>query len=485
MAPTLYTLDSGELTTGSVTLGIVHAPGYSLYLVTAHLFTLLPVGDIAFRTNLFSAMCLALTAPLLFCLLCELVEHRLIALSATLTFVWSRYVWATGVVTEVYAPQLLTLTAVGWRLAVLYRRVQVGDPVTIRSVVVVGLLAGIAISMTPSSVLFVPGLIVTFRLLRISWSKSILAGGLSAIVVLASLLYFPYRYRHDPALNMAGSYNANGFFQANDLTTPDGIWWLISGQQFENLFFYHGYVPSSDVLKDTLVWFWGNYLGIGFVVGILGIYALFAHNRALGFVWITFFGPYTYFYTAYGASDRDTMFGPSYLLWAIVLAYGIHWIMGSRPSVRETSVLVLSPLILLMINFPLVDLSRETNIREYAQKMLDSLPPNAHVFGVWWEIVPLEYLQIVEKKRPDLRLYNLFLFEQSDFEKYVASHFDDTVPDTQRPVVVLTQGRRYLNKVQYKFVGLSSNKDVMKSTRGLIGGYQVLQRPRIGIGILR
>src|SRR5438105_3531321 len=80
MVPTLYTLDSAELATGVATLGIVHAPGYPLYLVIAHLFTLLPIGDIAFRVNLFSALCLALTAPAVYGLIVELLGDRIIAL---------------------------------------------------------------------------------------------------------------------------------------------------------------------------------------------------------------------------------------------------------------------------------------------------------------------------------------------------------------------------------------------------------------------
>src|SRR5205085_4646944 len=54
MAPTVYELDSAELATGAATLGIVHPPGYPLYTLVAHLFTLLPLRDVAFRVNLLS-----------------------------------------------------------------------------------------------------------------------------------------------------------------------------------------------------------------------------------------------------------------------------------------------------------------------------------------------------------------------------------------------------------------------------------------------
>src|SRR6185436_6410127 len=38
-APTVYGLDSAELTTGAYALGIVHAPGAPLYLLLGHVFT--------------------------------------------------------------------------------------------------------------------------------------------------------------------------------------------------------------------------------------------------------------------------------------------------------------------------------------------------------------------------------------------------------------------------------------------------------------
>src|SRR5262245_26488949 len=46
--------DSGDLVTAAATLGVAHPTGYPTYLLLAHLFQLLPLGDPAFRTNLLS-----------------------------------------------------------------------------------------------------------------------------------------------------------------------------------------------------------------------------------------------------------------------------------------------------------------------------------------------------------------------------------------------------------------------------------------------
>src|SRR5690606_16398462 len=57
MAPTIYNLDSAELTTAAYTCGIVRATGYPLYLMIGRLWSQLPLGDVGFRMNLFSAVC--------------------------------------------------------------------------------------------------------------------------------------------------------------------------------------------------------------------------------------------------------------------------------------------------------------------------------------------------------------------------------------------------------------------------------------------
>ena len=45
-------------------LGTAHSPGYPLYVVLTHLFTRVPIGILAWRVNLFSAVCGALACAI-------------------------------------------------------------------------------------------------------------------------------------------------------------------------------------------------------------------------------------------------------------------------------------------------------------------------------------------------------------------------------------------------------------------------------------
>jgi len=65
LAPTVTLVDSGELIVAARFLGVAHPPGFPLYLILAHLFSLIPIGSIAFRINFASAFFAALASGLL------------------------------------------------------------------------------------------------------------------------------------------------------------------------------------------------------------------------------------------------------------------------------------------------------------------------------------------------------------------------------------------------------------------------------------
>ena len=208
IAPTFYFLDSAELAIGAATLGIVHAPGYPLYLMVAHLFTYLPIGDIGYRVNLMSALCLAGTATLLFMTLSMLLKNRAVAASTTFIFTFSYYIWATGVVAEVYAPQLFTIALCTYLLVHLAQNPRQRQ----RTMLWLGCAIGLAVAAHPSSALLLPGVVLACLTFGIGLRLNILAGMLSILVFASTLLYFPIRFAAEPALNLAGEYRADGSF---------------------------------------------------------------------------------------------------------------------------------------------------------------------------------------------------------------------------------------------------------------------------------
>src|SRR4051812_16677705 len=54
--------DSGDLIAATATLGVAHPTGYPTYLLLARLFQLIPLGDLALRSTIFSAVAAVLAA---------------------------------------------------------------------------------------------------------------------------------------------------------------------------------------------------------------------------------------------------------------------------------------------------------------------------------------------------------------------------------------------------------------------------------------
>jgi hypothetical protein len=121
MSPTVPPYrDSGELITVIDTLGVAHPPGYPLYTILGKLFSFLPVGSVAFRINLFSSVCVALTVIFLIMTILELnrslfrnmmKSHRIIpAVSAGLLFGFSYLFWYLYIVAEMYTLDSMFIT---------------------------------------------------------------------------------------------------------------------------------------------------------------------------------------------------------------------------------------------------------------------------------------------------------------------------------------------------------------------------------------
>ncbi len=115
--------DGSELATVPYILGLAHSPGYPLYTGLGFLFSrLLPLGDVAYRINLMSAVLGALAAAGVYGLLVRILPEsipplwrRAAAALPALLLAFSKTFWAQSLIAEVYAPNaagiVLTLIA--------------------------------------------------------------------------------------------------------------------------------------------------------------------------------------------------------------------------------------------------------------------------------------------------------------------------------------------------------------------------------------
>jgi hypothetical protein len=443
MAPSIYTLDSAEFALGAKTLGIVHAPGYPLYLLLAHLFTYLPVGDVAFRVNLFSALTLALSAPVIYDTLRRLVPSRWVATTSALVFVWSYYGWINGLVAEVYAPQIFTLSVTGWLLVRQHERVQDTGTVSARLAIITGLWYGFTVALVPSSIFVAGGVIAAFLLLRVPLKTALAAATLAVLIYVVPLAYFPLRAQADPALNMAGTYTPAGDFDAYDLQSPAGIWTMVRAEPFDHLVFAEGYLPTPTRLVYFVRWFVRNTLGLGLLVGMIGLYPLYKHARGVLIVWACFALPYSYFFLTYGAADVKLMFSPFYLAWTVPFAYGLHWFIADQDQRLAVIACVALSSVFFAINYPRVNSRGDTAIRDEARAILAYVPPDSLIFGQWLDVVPLQYVQAIDDTRRDVTIYNLELFDPAPYFPFFEERGQPLYVLDKRSVTVYGNLSRY------------------------------------------
>ena len=110
LAPSLLNDDPAEYQTLLPVLGVAHPTGYPLYTLLGHLFTrMAPVGDMALRVNLFSAVSGAAAIAVCYLLLRALSVSRLAALPGALALAVASDSWTYATIAQTYALNTLLM----------------------------------------------------------------------------------------------------------------------------------------------------------------------------------------------------------------------------------------------------------------------------------------------------------------------------------------------------------------------------------------
>ncbi len=444
MARGLFWGDGIELTTVCATLGIAHPTGYPLFTLVGHLFTWLPIGSVAFRVTLFSALSIAAAAALVFGLLRLLhVQRRdaaaeldsgTLALAGALTFAWSIGPWSHATITEVYAFELIFQLAV---MVLSFRILR--DPSAGSSMLVfLALITGLGMTHHQLTLTLFPFLIAAtaavavgprFRTARRRLRLAATLGG-AFVCGLTPILYLPLRASQSPPMNWG------------DPSSPARLFWTLTGgdyldqrllserpgQPFSLESFLSHLAHRSQELADYLVrqllssralpaWVDIVLLILGAILVGLGAARLFRLQPVFTIAWAAAVGLYLTVLMAYNIGDiGDYQLGLYGLLWPVL------WIglvdtarFGSARPIRGSPRRLLPlalPLALLLANYADADRSRSQLADYYARHLLTQLPPRAILLTEGdYATATAWYLQLVEGKRPDVLVYCLnFLY---------------------------------------------------------------------------
>lgn len=389
--PTIYVGDSGELVAAVHTLGIPHPSGYPLYVLLGKLWTLaVPVGSIAYRMSLFSAACAGAACGCLHVLGRRLGLHPVAAATSALLLGVSPSFWGEANVQRVYALNalfvvLVTSAALSWHRS---RR----D----RDLFLAFFLCGLGATNHTFMGVMAAAVAVFAAVSDLALLRRPRAAAGIALAFTCGLLpyaYLPLRSRMDPRLDWG---NPETLSALVDVILRRDFWgraWIEGPADL---------VPiAADYLRglgEELLWVGAALALVGLVAGLrrgwpvlLPALVMAVNAAAVGlhgsrtdiFVW-----------------HRYDI--PSYVMAALLAGIGCHVAIERWPGLRAA---ILVPLAVLVLRYPDFNRSHYRIAEDFSRKLLETLPPGAHVAASDDNILfVLIYLNLVEGLRPDVDL---------------------------------------------------------------------------------
>ena len=406
--------DGGDLITAAATGGIAHPTGYPLYLLIARLFQFLPLGTLAFRTNLMSALFTVLGAVLVYELVMRSSSQQKetypwpAGLAAGYAFGMAPLVWSQAVITEVYALQAFFI------LLILYfytQKAPIEFAAQKRMDYWRGLLLGLAMGNHITTMfLALPALILgsvhqkadvsgaaqrwfeKIRLDNAALRRQLTWFGIG----LSIYLILPLRALAQPPVNWGNP------------VTLERFWWLVSGQLYRS---YYLQVSLDGFWEQFQAWaaLLSKQFGLpGLVLGLLGL-IVFGRVSRLHILTTWTALVFSIFAVFYRSVDSYVYLIPLFISFAIWIGMGVAGL--TREISQKNSALGLVFGLLLagyflggvVINFRQVDASHDARAEVFGREVLSTAPENALIFAKGDQaIFAVWYFHFALKERPDL-----------------------------------------------------------------------------------
>ena len=439
LAPTVLPLtfpdmpDSDMLQMQTTTLSMTHPTGYPSYLMLTHLFTYLPFGDEAYRSNLASAVYAALAVALVYASGYLLSRKIIPAAAGALAFGIGGTLWSQAVITEVYTLNAFFISLTIFVLLVWRRTGR--DRYLFLAAFCVGLsmtnhlTSGI---LLPGAFLFVA--VVNWRKLVQPWT---VVKGLGSFALALSLyLYLPIRAAMDPPMSV------------NNPTTLGRFWWLVSGGDLRGTFLSFG--PAGLVGRLDYYWRYlsGDYNWWLVAAGAVGFAAMLLWDRKGALLLGSLSVGWLFFALEDNIPDIHLYFIPTYLILSLWIAVGFGVVLEDLEALasrlgRIPRLAVVGVLSVVLLLLPLPGITKayaENDVSNLyrGQRTLNAVAkdvaPNAtilHHRSLLW------YMVLVEHRRQDLTIVDPFYRDHS------LKYNDIVWPDPGKPMTLKTTDRLY------------------------------------------
>ncbi|PYJ79123.1 MAG: hypothetical protein DME69_05905 [Verrucomicrobia bacterium] len=472
LAPTVTLVDSGELIVVAHGLGVAHPPGFPLWVLLAHLASLVPVGNVAMRVNFSSALFAALASAMLTFVVAELmitasclaaskrrkksaqqskkahdsgVGHLLVfapALGAGLLMAFSRTLWFYATITEVYALNTLLILVIfflmlRWRRRIIADRRDIGaamdaghatsaitghDTFLYAAALVFGLALGVH-HVTVALVLPALGVIVYrteglrfFTSRRLMYAALISTGALVAVYT-----YLPLAALRAPVINWGNP------------RSLQEIWWHVTGRQYRVFLSFTPKIMGEQFVefcRMALREFGLSWLPLPQALAFAGLVNAFKKDRTtFWFLLFIVIANLAYDLSYEIAEDKDAYYLPVFISIAIAAGFGLRWLiqravsksmpLGKRYLVA-TIIVLLAPAIAFMGNWPFNNRRHYFIAHDYVENLFSAIEPNGLLLTLDWQVEsPMFYAQEVEQRRRDVKIVDINLLRRSWYFDYL------------------------------------------------------------------
>jgi hypothetical protein len=440
LAPTCTLIDSGELILAAYSFGVAHPPGTPLYVLLAHLASLVPLGSVAVRVNAASALFAALAAGVVALVVRELllglkradapsgeVEApawvRLVPLAvAGLSLAFGRSLWAYATVAEVYSLNTLLVGGI-WLLMLRWRRTS-QDKTLLAAAALFGLALGVhhvTIGlMLPALAVLVYG-VAGFGFFG---SRRIVLAALASVAALV-LVYsvLPFAASRHPV------------FPWGNPVTLERLLWHVSGRQYQAFFEVSkdSFTREGDaLLRMTLRQFGPSWLPVVLVLAAAGLVWLWRRERTLAASLLVLCACNVGFGLTYViGEDKDAYYLPVFLALAVAAGCGAQACLAwatARGRAPLTAALLAVPLVVVVGNYAYADRSRYVIAQDYVSNVLASVAPDGMLLTADWQLYsPLLYVREVEGRRRDVVAMDIHLLRRSWYFDYLKRQYPGTM----------------------------------------------------------
>lgn len=447
LSPTMLPADAGEFQIVGPLLGVAHPPGFALYTMIAKLFSLLPVGDVAYRVNLMSAVTGALTLLVVGRTARRVTGSVWAGLAAACALGVSTTFWAQSTTANIRALTIL-LVALCCDLLARYLLVQPQSQVGTRALTGFAVSYGLAIAHHAWPVTLVPvfGAVVLWHdpsLIRQPrrWPRYLAA----FVLPFLSDLYIVAR-----AVTGAP-------FGTADLIDAGRVIDHLIGRGFSGDMF--AYLQLDRVLWERFLVV-GNILHFQFgpvllLLAGIGAAWLVRHRLKLVVLLGGVFGIMSFIVATYRAPQSVEYLMPAYV--PVALCVGCAGALIGRLPVSPTPRALLTALLFVpafalgWAHWPSYRmLHGDRTARTYAETVLRDAPPEAQILSNWHWYTPLRYLQLVEGWRPDVDVIYLYPQGATAMPQAWPQQIERELAASDRPLIVTNYYPTYRD-LPYRF----------------------------------